>query len=183
MVQVVYSKMLLPIQLSKSAYDTSVLSQRTPLAFSMPRLVVFENLLSVLVSFKKSKRSSLTFIAFIAAIELLRETRQEHIINEVYKKSKAQEKLPKEKVVNYVKEIYEPFSAERISGKISELVTPAACRATVQIVYQTIPDLHEAIPNHRGDWYFTGDYPTPGGNKVVNRAFINYIEGRNIRAY
>jgi len=123
------------------------------------------------------------FIAFKAAIELLRETQQEQIINEVYNKSKAQEKLPKEKIINYVKEIYKPFTAERISGKISELLTPATCHANVQIVYQTIADLHEAIPNHKGDWYFTGDYPTPGGNKVVNRAFINYIEGRNIRAY
>ncbi len=123
------------------------------------------------------------FIAFKAAIELLKDTHQEHIINEVYIKSKAQEKLPKEEIVNFVKEIYQPFSAERISGKISELLTPAACKAGVQIVYQTIDDLHEAIPNHTGDWYFTGNYPTPGGNKVVNRAFINYIEGRNVRAY
>jgi amidophosphoribosyltransferase len=123
------------------------------------------------------------FIAFKAAIELLKETQQEYIINEVYNKSKAQEKLPKEKIINYVKEIYKPFTAERISGKISELLTPSTCHANVQIVYQTIADLHEAIPNHKGDWYFTGDYPTPGGNKVVNRAFINYIEGRNVRAY
>ncbi|MCK9421986.1 MAG: amidophosphoribosyltransferase [Bacteroidales bacterium] len=123
------------------------------------------------------------FIAFKAAIELLKETRQEQIINEVYQKSKAQEKLPKEKVVNFVKEIYQPFTAERIAEKIAELVTPASCKALVQIVYQTISDLHEAIPNHKGDWYFTGDYPTPGGNKVVNRAFINYIEGHDVRAY
>ena len=123
------------------------------------------------------------FIAFKAAIELLKETHQEHIINEVYIKSKAQERLPKEKIINHVKEIYNPFSAERISEKISELLTPAACNAGVQIIYQTIADLHEAIPTHTGDWYFTGNYPTPGGNKVVNRAFINYIEGRNVRAY
>ncbi len=123
------------------------------------------------------------FIAFIAAIDLLKETHQEHIINEVYRLSKSQEKLPKEKVVNYVKEIYKPFTADRISGKISELLTPPTNIAGVEIVYQTIADLHEAIPDHRGDWYFTGDYPTPGGNKVVNKAFINYIEGRNVRAY
>ncbi len=123
------------------------------------------------------------FIAFKAAIELLKDTRQEHIINEVYIKSKAQEKFPKELIVNHVKEIYAPFSAERISEKISELLTPLTCSAQVQIIYQTIDDLHEAIPNHKGDWYFTGNYPTPGGNKVVNRAFINYIEGRNERAY
>jgi amidophosphoribosyltransferase len=123
------------------------------------------------------------FIAFKAAIELLKETHQEHIINEVYVKSKKQEKLPKEKIINYVTDIYRPFSADRISDKISELLTPANCKATVQIVFQTIDDLHEAIPDHKGDWYFTGNYPTPGGNKVVNRAFINYIEGRNERAY
>lgn len=123
------------------------------------------------------------FIAFKAAIALLKETHQEHIINEVYVKSKAQEAFPKEKIINHVKEIYKPFSAETISGKITELLTPASCNASVQIVYQTIADLHEAVPNHKGDWYFTGNYPTPGGNKVVNRAFINYIEGKNIRAY
>jgi amidophosphoribosyltransferase len=123
------------------------------------------------------------FIAFNAAIELLKETKQTHIINEVYQKCKAQENLPKEQVVNYVKDIYRPFTAVQISDKISQLVTPAGCKAQVQVVYQTIEDLHEAIPNHTGDWYFTGNYPTPGGNKVVNRSFINYIEGRNERAY
>lgn len=123
------------------------------------------------------------FIAFKAAIELLKDTHQEHIINEVYIKAKNQENWPKEKIVNHVKEIYDPFTAERISEKISELLTPAACHAGVQIVYQTIGDLHQAIPKHKGDWYFTGNYPTPGGNKVVNRAFINYIEGKNVRAY
>jgi len=123
------------------------------------------------------------FIAFNAAIELLKETKQAHIINEVYLKCKAQENLPKESVVNYVKEIYRPFTSEQISGKISRLVTPPGCKAMVQVVFQTIEDLHEAIPNHSGDWYFTGNYPTPGGNKVVNRSFINYIEGRNERAY
>lgn len=123
------------------------------------------------------------FIAFKAAIELLRETHQEHIINAVYLKSKAQEKWPKEKIVNYVKEIYKPFTAGQIADKISELLTPPSCNAKVQIIFQTIEDLHEAIPDHTGDWYFTGNYPTPGGNKVVNRAFINYIEGKNVRAY
>ncbi len=123
------------------------------------------------------------FIAFKAAIELLKDTHQEYIINEVYIKSKAQEKLPKENIINHVKEIYQPFTADRISGKITELLTPLNCNASVQIVYQTIADLHEAIPKHTGDWYFTGNYPTPGGNKVVNKAFINYIEGRNVRAY
>ncbi|GAB1404226.1 hypothetical protein MASR1M74_14050 [Lentimicrobium sp.] len=123
------------------------------------------------------------FIAFNAAIELLKETRQTNIINEVYRKCKAQENLPKEEVINFVKEIYQPFTAEQISAKISQLVTPSNCNAEVQLVFQTIDDLHHAVPNHTGDWYFTGDYPTPGGNKVVNRSFINYIEGRNERAY
>jgi amidophosphoribosyltransferase len=123
------------------------------------------------------------FIAFNAAIELLKENKMSGIINEVYLKCKEQEHLPKEQVVNFVKEIYRPFSAQQISDKISQLVTPPDCRAEVQVVFQTIEDLHEAIPNHTGDWYFTGDYPTPGGNKVVNRSFINYIEGRNERAY
>jgi amidophosphoribosyltransferase len=114
---------------------------------------------------------------------LLKETKQTHVINEVYRKCKEQEHLPKEQVVNYVKDIYRPFTATQISEKISRLVTPPDCRAKVQVVFQTIEDLHEAIPNNTGDWYFTGNYPTPGGNKVVNRSFINYIEGRNERAY
>jgi amidophosphoribosyltransferase len=123
------------------------------------------------------------FVAFNAAIELLKEHKLTHIINEVYLSCKAQENLPKEEVVNFVKNIYRPFTAEQISAKISKLVTPVDCKAEVQVVYQTIEDLHDAIPNHTGDWYFTGNYPTPGGNKVVNRSFINYIEGRNERAY
>ena len=123
------------------------------------------------------------FIAFKAAIELLKETHQENIINEVYRKSKAQEKFPKETIENFVKEIYNPFSPERISDKITQLLTPQNCKAKVQIVYQTIEDLHLSIPQHLGDWYFTGNYPTPGGNKVVNKSFINFIEGKNVRAY
>ncbi len=123
------------------------------------------------------------FIAFNAAIELLKENNKHHVINVVYKKCKEQENYPKEQVVNYVKEIYKPFTANQISAKISELVKPQGCHAEVKIVFQTIEDLHQAIPEHTGDWYFTGNYPTPGGNKVVNRSFINYIEGRNERAY
>ncbi|MDP2722032.1 MAG: amidophosphoribosyltransferase [Bacteroidales bacterium] len=123
------------------------------------------------------------FIAFKATIELLRETHQENIINEVYKICKAQEHLPKEDVVNHVKDIYRPFTARQISEKIAQLVTARDVNAEVQVIYQSIESLHEAIPNHTGDWYFTGDYPTPGGNKVVNKAFINYIEGVNKRAY
>jgi amidophosphoribosyltransferase len=123
------------------------------------------------------------FVAFNAAIELLKEHKMTHVINEVYLKCKAQENLPKEEVVNYVKEIYRPFTAAQISAKISQLVTPSDCKAEVEVVFQTIEDLHTAIPNHSGDWYFTGNYPTPGGNKVVNKSFINYIEGKNERAY
>jgi len=123
------------------------------------------------------------FIAFKAVIELLKETRKQGVINAVYNKAKAQENFPKEKIVNYVKEIYMPFSSEQIAAKVAELVTPSGCKSKIQIVYQTIEDLHRACPGHTGDWYFTGDYPTPGGNKVVNKAFINYIEGRNVRAY
>jgi amidophosphoribosyltransferase len=123
------------------------------------------------------------FIAFKAAIALLKETQQDHIINDVYKKSKAQENLPKEEIINYVKEIYKPFTAQQISDKIGELVKAASVHAEIKIIYQSIENLHKAIPNHTGDWYFTGDYPTPGGNKVVNQSFINYIEGNNVRAY
>jgi amidophosphoribosyltransferase len=123
------------------------------------------------------------FIAFRAAIELLKETGRETIINEVYNKSKSQESLPKEKIVNYVKEIYAPFSAIQISEKIAQMLRSNDVKAELKIVYQSIENLHQAIPGHLGDWYFTGNYPTPGGNKVVNRSFINFIEGRNARAY
>jgi amidophosphoribosyltransferase len=123
------------------------------------------------------------FIAFKAAIELLKETHQEGIINEVYKKAKGQQGMKKERIVNYITEIYKPFSVEKISEKITELLTPPDIKSRVTILFQTIEDLHEAIPDHSGDWYFTGNYPTPGGNKIVNQAFINYIEGHNVRAY
>jgi amidophosphoribosyltransferase len=123
------------------------------------------------------------FIAFVAAIDLLKETNQAHIIDEVYRKAKEQEHLPKEQIKNYVKEIYAPFSAEEISAKISKLLTPDSINAEVEIIYQTIENLHHACPNNLGDWYFTGNYPTPGGNKVVNKSFINWVEGVNARAY
>jgi amidophosphoribosyltransferase len=123
------------------------------------------------------------FIAFTAAIELLKDDGLEHIIDEVYKKCKAQEKLPKEKMANHVKEIYQVFSDEKISQKIAALLRPAEIKAEVEIIYQSLENLHRACPNHKGDWYFSGNYPTPGGNKVVNKAFINYIEGKKDRAY
>ena len=123
------------------------------------------------------------FIAFQAAIALLKERGQADLIQEVYKKAKAQENLPKEQIVNYVKEIYRPFTADEISAKITQLLTPEGLHAEVDIVYQSIEGLRMSCPNHTGDWYFTGDYPTPGGNKVVNKSFINYVEGKNVRAY
>ncbi len=123
------------------------------------------------------------FVAFTAAIELLKETNQESIINSVYKLCKKQQHLPKEEIVNHVKEIYKPFTAEQISDKVAELVTAKGIKSEVKIVYQSIENLHKAIPAHTGDWYFTGNYPTPGGNKVVNQSYINYIEGVNSRAY
>jgi amidophosphoribosyltransferase len=123
------------------------------------------------------------FIAFQAAISLLKETGKENLITEVYEKCKAQQGLPNNQIRNFVKEIYEPFSADEISSKITQLLTPKDVNAEVKIVYQTIEGLHNACPDHIGDWYFTGNYPTPGGNKVVNTSYINYIEGKNERAY
>ncbi len=123
------------------------------------------------------------FIAFDAAIHLLKERGQTNLIEEVYRKCKEQELLPKEQIKNYVKEIYKPFTPEEISAKIAELLTPPSISAKVEIIYQTIENLHLACPENLGDWYFTGNYPTPGGNKVVNKAYINFIEGNNQRAY
>ncbi len=123
------------------------------------------------------------FIAFQAAIELLKDHGKEHVIQEVYEKCKAQADLPKEQIRNHVKAIYEPFTDDQISEKISELLTPTHVNAEVNILYQSLEGLHQACPDHKGDWYFSGDYPTPGGNKVVNKAFINYVEGKNERAY
>tara|TARA_B110000879_G_scaffold31341_1_gene42900 strand:- start:8149 stop:10044 length:1896 start_codon:yes stop_codon:yes gene_type:complete len=123
------------------------------------------------------------FIAFNAAVELLKDKKQEHILTETYNKCKSQVHLPKEEMVNYVQDIYKPFSAEEISVKISELLTPKGTNAEVEIIYQSISDLHASCPDHKGDWYFTGNYPTPGGVKVVNKAFMNYIEGNNQRSY
>ena len=123
------------------------------------------------------------FIAFNAAVQLLKDTKQEHILTAVYDKCKAQVHLSKEEMVNYIQEIYKPFTAEQISVKISELLTPVGTKAEVEIIYQSISDLHASCPDHKGDWYFTGNYPTPGGVKVVNKAFMNYIEGNNVRAY
>jgi amidophosphoribosyltransferase len=122
-------------------------------------------------------------VAFRAAIELLEENNLEHIIDETYERCKEQLELGVNEMKNFVRMIYQPFSAEQISAKIAQLVKPEDCKAELEIIFQKIEDLHAACPNHRGDWYFSGNYPTPGGNKVVSRAFINYIEGINERAY
>ena len=123
------------------------------------------------------------FAAFRAAIQLLKDTNQESIIDDVYKKCLSQIGLNDKDVVNFVKEIYSPFTAKEISDKIAEMLTPKGINAKVEMIFQTIGGLRHSCPNHTGDWYFTGDYPTPGGFRVVNQAFINYVENRNERAY
>ena len=124
-------------------------------------------------------------IAFRAAIQLLEENNLEHIIDEVYERCKEQveSNIDVKEMKNYVRMIYQPFTADQISAKIADLVRPKEFNAELQIIFQRIEDLHSATPNHRGDWYFSGNYPTPGGNKVSCRAFINYVEGINTRAY
>jgi amidophosphoribosyltransferase len=123
------------------------------------------------------------FVAFQAMVSLLKSSKKEYLLNSVYEKCKAQENLPKEEMVNYVKELYAQFTADEISQRIAQIVTPDDIHAEVDVIYQSIENLHKACPNHLGDWYFTGNYPTPGGNKVVNKAFINFMEGKAGRAY
>ena len=106
-----------------------------------------------------------------------------YLIDEVFNKCEAQINKPKGEIVNYVKDIYAPFSPEEISKKIAELLKPKGIKADVKIIYQSLEGLHASCPDNLGDWYFSGDYPTPGGNKVVNKAFINYYKGVNQRAY
>ncbi|EHQ42390.1 MULTISPECIES: amidophosphoribosyltransferase [Myroides] len=122
-------------------------------------------------------------IAFQAVIEMLKERNMYHIVEEVYQKSKAQVGLKDDEVINYVKEIYAPFTDEEVSAKIAEMVTEEGTKSEIKIVFQSIENLHKACPKNLGDWYFTGDYPTKGGNRVVNRAFINYYEGRDEKPY
>ena len=126
------------------------------------------------------------FVAFQAAIRLLKKRGLDDKLEEIYDKAKAQEELPKEKQRNVVKELYDLFDYEDISAEIARIITPDNVDpsvTTVEVIYQTLEGLHEACPNNRGDWYFSGNYPTPGGNRVVNRAFVNYMENKNVRAY
>ncbi len=123
------------------------------------------------------------FIAFQAAVQLLKDQFKENLLDELYEKAKAQEGLSKENITNVVKEIYKEFTAEQISKKIADILRSTDIDAEVEIIYQSIEGLHNACPANKGDWYFTGNYPTPGGNKVANKSFINYMEGENIRAY
>jgi amidophosphoribosyltransferase len=122
-------------------------------------------------------------VAFRAALELLKERNLYHIVDDVYAKCKAQENYHDNDVVNYVTAIYEPFAPQEISDKIAEMLSSPEIKAEVKIIFQTVEDLHVACPKNLGDWYFTGDYPTPGGNRVVNRAFMNFYEGKDARAY
>lgn len=124
-----------------------------------------------------------TLIAFNAALELLKENNKYDLVEEVYHKCKAQENLKDKEVKNFVNEIYNQFTTEAISAKISELLSDESVNAEVEIIFQPVENLHKACPNHLGDWYFTGNYPTVGGNRVVNRAFINFFEGNKERAY
>ncbi len=122
-------------------------------------------------------------VAFQAAVALLKESYKDNLLDDVYERAKAMSELPKEKIKNLVTEIYSHFTDEQISAKITELLRPKDINADTQIIYQTIKGLHEACPNHKGDWYFTGNYPTPGGNRVSNKAYLNFMEGKNVRAY
>lgn len=123
------------------------------------------------------------FIAFRAAIELMKETGKEHCLQEIYDRCKELQRVGQLHEENVVRQVYKPFTPEEISDKIAQLITPKGLQVPVQVIYQTIESLHRACPTNTGDWYFTGNYPTPGGNRVVNQAFINFMEGRNVRGY
>jgi amidophosphoribosyltransferase len=123
------------------------------------------------------------FVAFRAALALLKETKQQYLLEEVYHQCLESMKLETHKIQNHVKEIYAPFTHEQISDKVAEIVKPKHVQAEVKVVFQTVENLHLACPNHSGDWYFTGNYPTVGGNRIVNKAFINFMEGKKDRAY
>jgi amidophosphoribosyltransferase len=123
------------------------------------------------------------FVAFRALVKLLKDRNQSHLLDETYERCKAQADLPKEEMKNEVQALYALFTDEEISKKIAEIVTPKGIAPKVEVIYQSLEGLHNACPDHLGDWYFSGNYPTPGGNKVVNRAFMNYMEGKDERAY
>jgi amidophosphoribosyltransferase len=123
------------------------------------------------------------FIAFRAAIELMKETGKEKCLVELYEQCKELERIGQLHSENMVRQVYKPFTTQELSDKIAQLITPPDIKTPVQVIYQTIESLHEACPTNTGDWYFTGNYPTPGGNRVVNKAFINYMEGKNVRGY
>jgi amidophosphoribosyltransferase len=123
------------------------------------------------------------FVAFRAAIALIKESGQENILSEILNKCKELQRNNQLHTQNLIRQIYKPFTLEEISKKIAELITPKEISVPVDVIYQTIEDLHDSCPTNLGDWYFTGNYPTPGGNRVVNKAFINYMEGRNVRGY
>ncbi|RMF00134.1 MAG: amidophosphoribosyltransferase [Bacteroidetes bacterium] len=123
------------------------------------------------------------FVAFKALVELLKENGKEHLLHETYEKCQQQLRLPKEEQCNMVQELYEEFPYEQVSAKIAEIITPPNIKPKIEVIYQTVEGLREACPENNGDWYFSGNYPTPGGNRVVNRSFVYYMEGRNERAY
>ena len=123
------------------------------------------------------------FIAFRAAVELLKERGQESLLNELLNKCKELQRNNQLHTENIVRQVYKPFTLDEISNKIAELITPRDLNIPVDVIYQTIESLHEACPSNKGDWYFTGNYPTPGGNRVCNKAFMNYMEGKNVRGY
>ena len=116
-------------------------------------------------------------------LELLKDANKYHLVDQVYAKCKAQEHKEDSEVVNYVNELYAQFTDEQISNKIAEMLTEKSVKTEVKIIFQSVENLHKACSNNLGDWYFTGNYPTPGGNRVVNRAFMNFYEGKDLRAY
>jgi amidophosphoribosyltransferase len=123
------------------------------------------------------------FIAFNAAVELMKEKNKTNCLKELHERCKELSRNNQLHTENVVKQLYKQFTAEEISAKIAQLITPPGMVIPVDVIFQSIEDLHRSCPNNLGDWYFTGNYPTPGGNKVVNKAFMNYMEGKNVRGY
>jgi amidophosphoribosyltransferase len=123
------------------------------------------------------------FVAFQAAVALVKETGREAVLKQIYDACKASLELPRGEVKNEVKALYKLFKPHEVEAKIAAILRPVDLKAQFQVIYQSIEGLHAACPNHKGDWYFTGDYPTPGGNRVVNRSFVNFMENSDARAY